>query len=711
MFLTLHSTPPRAWRVAALVLLAGAAVGLLIERSYRAQLLRAERVRAPEAAAPFADALELAFNQHIGQLGGVRAFVDAAPNRAALDSAFPVVAAGLLQTAGEVRSVYLVEDGRIVQVYPLALARQYIGHDLRTDTRPGIAANLARAARSDTVVVSGPMPLLSGGRGLSLRQRLARPRPGMPDMVSMALDLDSLLDHAARTPLPAGLQIELRDQRGALLGGEALRDGATFEPGVELGDVRFVLRVAPRAGWAAAIAPQLFPIRVAIVEIVLLLAVVALSVTGARERLEQAVEVRTRELEGANARLRRESNERASLEEQLLHSQKMEAVGTLASGVAHDFNNLLTAILGFTQLAEEQVQGVLDDGTDPPLQAHLVEVRQDLTEILKAADRASLLTSQLLAFSRRQKVSPAPLDANVVVNDLERMLQRLIGETVSLVTELATDHLPIMADSGQFSQVVLNLVVNARDALPRGGLVRVHTGPLTLAAPAADGPVAGLSAGAWVLVTVEDNGTGMTPEVQARMFEPFFTTKPLGHGTGLGLSTVYGIVTQAGGQLFVDSLPGRGTTVTVAWPRFEGVLVPPAPSPADRERNDALVLVVEDEPGLRRLVAEILRRRGHRVRVAEHGVAALEQLDAGLEPALVVTDVVMPRMGGRELASQIASRGLTVPVLFMSGYQAGEELPDDEAHRFIGKPFTPDTLVQAVRQAIDGATVPGAGGR
>jgi CheY-like chemotaxis protein len=161
----------------------------------------------------------------------------------------------------------------------------------------------------------------------------------------------------------------------------------------------------------------------------------------------------------------------------------------------------------------------------------------------------------------------------------------------------------------------------------------------------------------------------------------------------------------------VDSLPGRGTIVTAAWPRYEGPLSSLPPTSPDRARNEALVLVVEDEPGLRRLVAEILRRRGHRVRVAEHGVAALEQLESGLKPALVVTDVVMPRMGGRELASQMAARGWSIPVLFMSGYQAGEELPNDDTHRFIGKPFTPDTLVQAVRRALEGAELQGAGGR
>jgi signal transduction histidine kinase/ActR/RegA family two-component response regulator len=675
---------------------------MLFDRWYEAQLIRAEHQRVLAAASPYADALETIFNQHIGQLAGMRAFVQGEIDRESLLRVFPSVAAGLRNVSSDVRGMHLIENGRIVRTYPTSFMAQLSGHNLLDDARPSVSRDLKRAFETGDLVVTGPTRLLQGGRGLLLRQRVAPVSTGIPDMVSMAVDLDSLLARASTVGLPNDILVELRDASGELLSGVALTDGTAFPTDVEFGEKHLTLRAAPRGGWAAAVSPRLVPTRVASVVIIALLTLIAYNSTGARERLRVAVEQRTAELAEANASLRRQSSERAHLEEQLLHSQKMEAVGTLAGGVAHDFNNLLTAILGFTQLAEQQVLQAHSEVPDVAAQARLQEVREDLMEILKAADRASLLTSQLLAFSRRQKVSASPIDVNSVVHDLERMLQRLIGETVTLVTETAAEPLPVLADSGQFAQVIVNLVVNARDALPDGGVVRVTTRAVTLESPAV-GDLAGLLPGDWVIIAIEDNGSGMSPEVQARMFEPFFTTKPLGHGTGLGLSMVYGIVTQAGGQLFVESRVGKGTMVTVAWPRGTAAVVPAPDLSPTLEHRDELILVVEDEPGLRRLVAEILRRRGHEVRVAEHGIDALTQITSGLAPALVVTDVVMPGMGGRELAAQLVSRGYRMPVLFMSGYQAGEELPEDESHAFLAKPFTPDALIRTVRQVLGAA--------
>ncbi len=400
--------------------------------------------------------------------------------------------------------------------------------------------------------------------------------------------------------------------------------------------------------------------------------------------------------------------ERRHLEEQLLQSQKMEAVGTLAGGIAHDFNNLLTAILGFAQLSQMQAAALKVDDASPELRAGLDELRTDLDEIVKAGERASLLTGQLLAFSRRQVHKPARVDANGVVREVERMLQRLIGERITLVTDIASQPLPVLADPGQVAQVIVNLVVNARDALPSGGSVTVRTERVVIkdARDAAEGPYAGLAAGTWVLIAVEDNGIGMTPEVMARIFEPFFTTKRVGEGTGLGLSTVYGIVTQGGGRVSVQSALGAGTTVQVLMPMHTagaGAAVNGS-NPVSPDGHAARVLVVEDEPGLRRLVAEILTRRGYKVQVASDGVEALSALSAATEPPdLILSDVVMPRLGGRALADEIAKRGIEVPVLFMSGYPAGEELPEDEAHTFIGKPFTPDALVRKVRALLERA--------
>ncbi len=393
--------------------------------------------------------------------------------------------------------------------------------------------------------------------------------------------------------------------------------------------------------------------------------------------------------------------ERRLLEEQLLHSQKMEAVGTLAGGIAHDFNNLLTAMMGFAQLADQQASTLLQDDAPLAMRNGMRDVRTELTEIMKAGERAAMLTSQLLAFSRRQKVTPTEVDVNVAVHDIERMLQRLIGERLTLTTRTVEQSLPVMVDAGQLAQVLVNLVVNARDAMPNGGMVQVSTDLLDLAA-VGDGTYAGVPAGAWVVLTVLDSGTGMSPEVQARIFEPFYTTKAMGDGTGLGMSTVYGIVQQAGGRVLVDSTLGVGTTVRVLLPRLAARALSLGAAPAVDRPTSELILVVEDEPGLRRLVAEILNRRGFRVRVAADGIEALEVLDAERAlPSLVITDVVMPRLGGRGLAETMTARGILVPVLFMSGYQAGEELPDDETHAFVPKPFTPDTLIAKVRLLLE----------
>ena len=395
--------------------------------------------------------------------------------------------------------------------------------------------------------------------------------------------------------------------------------------------------------------------------------------------------------------------ERRQLEEQLLHSQKMEAVGTLAGGIAHDFNNLLTAMMGFAQLADQQASTLMHDDAPLAMRNGLHELRTELIEIMKAGERASMLTSQLLAFSRRQKVTPTEVDVNVAVHDIKRMLQRLIGERLTLNTSTVERPLPVMVDSGQLAQVLVNLVVNARDAMPNGGMVQVTTDLLDLRAPG-EGLYTGVPAGAWAVLTVQDSGSGMSPNMLARVFEPFYTTKAIGDGTGLGLSTVYGIVQQAGGRVLVDSAIGVGTTVRVLFPRLAAShikIVAAAPTVAGPPVS-ALILVVEDEPGLRRLVAEILSRRGYRVRVAADGIDALEVLDTERAlPDLVITDVVMPRLGGRGVADPMTARGILLPVLFMSGYQAGEELPEGARYAFVPKPFTPDALVLKVQQLLE----------
>lgn len=413
---------------------------------------------------------------------------------------------------------------------------------------------------------------------------------------------------------------------------------------------------------------------------------------------------------------------RSRLEEQLRQAQKMEAVGTLAGGVAHDFNNLLTAILGFARLADDALLDATH--TDASTAGLHATVRDDLSELIRAGDRAALLTAQLLAFSRRQVVQMLPVDVNAVVAELDRMLSRLLDERITLQTRADTAGSVVRADPGQLSQVVLNLVVNARDALPAGGAIVVATrrhdiGPT-------DALVAsGLTVGPWIELSVSDNGTGMSADVRARVFEPFFTTKPTGQGTGLGLSTVYGIVEAAGGRIFVDSEVGLGTTVRVFWPALPFVESVPTTAPDERalSRGGERVLVVEDEAGVRRLVREILERRGYEVETAEQGREALAILKADAQAdaqadatgavqadaerarriALVLSDVVMPEMGGLELAAIMREEFPHVPVLLMSGYPAADARGSAPDLPILSKPFAPNELLLQVRTLIDDA--------
>ncbi|MBL0939912.1 MAG: response regulator [Gemmatimonadaceae bacterium] len=691
----------RSIRAVLLTVVLGLAAATAFDRWYAGLLVERERTRVQAFVAPYTSLLEGIFQRRVVRLEALRSFVSLQPSADELARKFPTFADGLRVAAPEVRAVQLVQHSRIVATNPEADAAALIGYDLSRHPDPEVRDGVERASRTDSMAMAGPFQLLQGGNGIVLRMRVTAKAESFPDQVALVLNVGELLMEADFGRLPSSLQIALLDRQGRPV---APFEHVPTEPlrfPVSVGDGQWMLLVAPALGWSSAVFDDLRPTRLASALIIVLLTALAYGVAGRQERLRQAVADRTGALAQANDDLRREAAERRDLEEQLLHSQKMEAVGTLAGGVAHDFNNLLTAIVGFAQLAEQQAADMQRraDGSDDARQ--LRELRTDLSEIMKASDRASLLTAQLLSFSRRQKSTPARLDVNVSVRDIDRMLRRLIGETVMFSTDVSQGQLPVHADGGQLAQVIVNLVVNARDALSNGGRIQVRTRTLDLSAVGV-APFAGLPAGEWAIIEVEDDGVGMSPEVVARMFEPFFTTKRLGDGTGLGLSTVYGIVTQAGGQLFVESAPGRGTTVSVALPRLDTCPLqsPSAPQPPS-VANGELVLVVEDEAGLRRLVGEILKRQGYRVEVAYDGQDALDQLEQAIEaPDLVLTDVVMPRLGGRELAEAIVARRLDIPVLFMSGYQEGDPLPDDTQHGYIAKPFTPDALINRVRAMV-----------
>jgi CheY-like chemotaxis protein len=365
----------------------------------------------------------------------------------------------------------------------------------------------------------------------------------------------------------------------------------------------------------------------------------------------------------------------------------MEAVGRLAGGIAHDFNNLLTAISGYTNL--------LIRSLDP---AH--PGRDDAEEIRRMAEQAASLTRQILAFSRRQVMRPEVIDLNRVIRDTESMLRRLIGEDVDLSTHLAGDLEPVRADPGQIEQVLLNLVVNSRDAMPRGGSLSIAT----CNEPGASG------AEPRVRLEVTDTGAGMDAETQARAFDPFFTTKDRFKGTGLGLSTVYGIVQQSGGSIALQSRPALGTTVEIVLPAAAGrpaALRVPAVAPAP-VRGSETVLLAEDEPTVRRLLHRILDESGYRVLEASNGAEALERAEAHEGTLhLVITDVIMPEMGGTELVERMKHVHPEAKVLYISGY-ADEALgqrgvvPGNEA--FLAKPFTPEALARKVREILDAPT-------
>ncbi len=379
------------------------------------------------------------------------------------------------------------------------------------------------------------------------------------------------------------------------------------------------------------------------------------------------------------------------LEEQVRQSQKLEGIGRLAGGVAHDFNNLLTAIVGAAEYLLEQLPEEL------PL-------RQDAADIREAAQKAAVLTRQLLTFSRRQVTQPRVLDLNDTMSSMDRMLRRLLGENVELEVVAAPELGRVRIDPGQIEQVILNLVVNARDATPEGGRITIETSRAEVGGqePA---PRGGLVPGRYVVLSVRDTGHGMDADVRSHLFEPFFTTKDKGKGTGLGLSTAYGIVKEAGGDIRVRSEPGRGSTFEVYLPRLD---VPAEADQADREAlpvGDETVLLVEDEPMVRQLAARVLRGLGYTVREATDGMEAL-RLVAGhtAEIDLVVTDVVMPRLGGRELASRLRTERPNLAVLFISGYT--ENVSDVQGLigagvEFLQKPFTPASLARSVRSTLE----------
>ncbi len=384
---------------------------------------------------------------------------------------------------------------------------------------------------------------------------------------------------------------------------------------------------------------------------------------------------------------------RRVLEDQFRQAQKMEAVGRLAGGIAHDFNNLLMVIGGYTEVLLNQLS------PDHPLFSKAEAVQQ-------ASDRATTLTRQLLAFSRKQLLELKVVDVNAIVSDMQRLLRPLIGEDIELTTQLAPSIGCTRADAGQLEQVIMNLVVNAKDALPKGGKISLRTSSIVL--DDSDRPEQSyIKNGSYVTISVSDNGQGMDRETQARIFEPFFTTKEKGKGTGLGLSTVYGIVKQSGGYVFVQSELGRGTAFTIYLPRVDepcDALSSTAASPSSAGGSET-ILLVEDEESVRQLVRETLQSRGYRVLEASNGEGALAVAAAHKDALhLVISDVVMPGLSGHELAKRLLDSRPGLKVLYLSGY-AQDAFPPNESHKaFLQKPFTLQSLARKVREVLGTAS-------
>jgi PAS domain S-box-containing protein len=386
-----------------------------------------------------------------------------------------------------------------------------------------------------------------------------------------------------------------------------------------------------------------------------------------------------------------------AMESRLRQSQKMEAIGTLAGGVAHDFNNLLMVISGYCSVLHEAVEN------NPALRGHVEQIQ-------RASERATSLTRQLLAFSRKQTIQPVSLNLNSALSGIEKLLRRLIAENITIMTHLASDLGTVNADVGQIEQVVLNLAVNARDAMPEGGSLTLATRNHEVTGTE-EGARESIRPGRYVELSVTDTGVGMEPEVQTHVFEPYFTTKPTGKGTGLGLSTVYGIVQQAGGYVTFSSERGVGTTFRVLLPRIDSAQAPlTAPNSADAAYSGGeTVLLAEDEPAVCDLVHAILTSRGYTVlsaRLPQQAETISETHPGRID--LLLTDVIMPGMSGAELAKRIAARNPGIKVLFMSGYiddsVVRQGIQESEAW-FLQKPFTPLSLAKKVREVLDTAAV------
>jgi signal transduction histidine kinase len=639
--------------------------------------------------------------------------------------------AGFERAAGGSPIVEKAADGRMVPagaregylpihvIEPLEGNRRALGFDVLSE--PVRRASLERARDTGAVAATRRVALVQEDTGAPAilvyypRYRRGAPtstvderRRALAGFVAGAIRLDDLMASALAGLERKGVELDLRERDGAFpLWSDAVsvRGPGTLASArtVDVADASWTLAVSAgpeypaRAGawgaWVVLTGGLVFTG---------LLGAFLLSASGRAVLIERLGAERAGDLSRMNATLEKEIAERkaaeASLfrkEGELLQAQKMEAIGRLAGGVAHDFNNLLTAILGYTHLLLVREAAPFPN-------------RADLDEIRKASERAAQLTAQLLAFSRKQVLKPVVLDVSAVVADMNKMLRRIIGEDIDLVTAFPKDVGRAKVDRGQIEQVILNMALNARDAMAKGGKLRIETRNVTT-----DEGTGGLPAppslppGRYVTISVSDTGTGMDEATLSHLFEPFFTTKEQGKGTGLGLSTAYGIISQSGGHIGVRSGVGAGSTFTIYLPRVEEMLSDSRLKalPEEAGSGTETLLLVEDEDVVRRLSSVVLRQKGYTVLEAVNGEDAVRLLSQHEGPIdLLITDMIMPRMGGRELAHQVSLLRPDIKVLFISGYAEtaivhhGLLGPNTF---FLAKPFTPLTLARKVREILE----------
>jgi signal transduction histidine kinase/ActR/RegA family two-component response regulator len=610
---------------------------------------------------------------------------------------FERIAAELLPLYPGVDSLQLAPDSVLRHIFPLAGNEAALGLDLAHD--PIQAPAVAAARETRRLVVSGPFRLRQGGVALVGRVAVYVRSPTGERFWGLAaaiIRLPRLLEAARlRSLVDQGYEYRLvrRDASGSeepIDGSPAEVAAAPVEVAVRVAAGNWVLRVSPRAGWDSA------SVGAAGLLLSLLgglaIAVLVYGVVRQPAVLRREVAARTAELERALA-------EQRAAQDALRQSQKLEAVGQLAGGIAHDFNNLLQAIRGYAAMAAA--------GPDLPPQ-----LSDDLQQVLAATDRAAALTRQLLAFGRRQVLEPRHLDLNEVVADLMKMMGRIIGEHITLRLIPGHNLAAVWADRGQIEQVLMNLCVNARDAMPDGGTLTIESRNV-LADEALLRTHPAAHPGRYVLLRVTDTGAGIAPSILEHVFEPFFTTKEVGKGTGLGLATVHGIVHQHQGMVHASSEPGHGTTFEVYLPAVEAAASATGTAiEAPVGGGTETILLAEDDPTVRSLAERILREAGYTVLVAEHGGQALAiGSDPGTAIDLAVLDVVMPKLTGRAVRDRLRPIRPGLRFLFASGYSDDAVHTDfiaQEGTRLLRKPYTREALLRAVRESL-AAPVEGAG--